>query len=59
MADWCEACEVAGADTKVIAALDETAQTHGLHECARGGGGEVGLGAPPDAYAAVYVGRRV
>src|SRR4051812_22178722 len=30
---------------------------HGLHECARGGGGEVGLGAAVDAYAAVYVGK--
>src|SRR4051794_17333925 len=55
---WREACQAAGADSKVLDVLQGVAQTHGLHECARGGGGEVGLGAAPDAYAAVYVGRR-
>jgi hypothetical protein len=57
MSEWQQAASGAGAPDEVVALLEQSATGHGLFECARGGSGEIGLGAEPDAYAAVYVGR--
>lgn len=54
---WEHAATAAGAPEQVVDLLRQSAIGHGLFDCARGGSGEIGLGAEPDAYAAVYVGR--
>lgn len=51
--DWRLAAESAGAGPEILEMLSAVNTTHGLHPCARGGSGEVGLGAAPDAYAAL------
>src|SRR4051812_38995946 len=55
--NWRQVAESADVLPVIVELLDEVDKSHGLHECARGGGGEVGMGAAPDAYAAVYVGK--
>jgi len=56
--NWREAAENAGATAGVMEILSSVADVHGLHPCARGASGEIGLGAAADAYAAVYVSVR-
>jgi hypothetical protein len=56
--DWREAAQAAGVTSEVFPILQALAEAHGLHPCARGGSGEVGMGAAPDAYAAFYVSHR-
>lgn len=52
-----EIAESLNAHPAVISAIAEAAAPHQLFECAKGGSGEIGFGAAPDAYAAFYVGR--
>lgn len=56
--DWREAAQAAGVSPEVFNILRALAEAHGLHPCARGGSGEIGMGAAPDAYAAFYVSHR-
>jgi hypothetical protein len=56
--DWRSAAEHAGVPPQVMTILSELANTHGIHPCARGSSGEIGMGAAQDAYAAFYVSNR-
>lgn len=55
---WESAAEQAGVAAEVMQVLSALAQVHDIYVCARGGSGEIGMGAAPDAYAALYVSRR-
>lgn len=57
-AEWLEAAEAAKVDGALIDLLSGIASGRGLHPCARGGSGEIGIGAAADAYAAFYISSR-
>jgi hypothetical protein len=56
--DWQGAAERAGVAPPVMTVLSSLADAHGLHPCARGHSGEIGMGAAQNAYAAFYVSHR-
>jgi hypothetical protein len=56
-AEWRARLDNAGIGAAVVNAIAPAADVHGIFECAKGGSGEIGFGAAPDAYAAFYASR--